>query len=143
MLEFPAHPFGTTISDADILTRMQQCQGWEQRYRQVILWGKQLPVMPDELKGEQVLVSGCESQVWLVGECQQGVWQFSADSDARIVRGLIAIVLAAFNDKTSEQIQQFDVEDYFNQLGLLQHLSPSRGNGLRAIVEQVKALAEA
>ncbi|MEZ9974805.1 cysteine desulfurase, sulfur acceptor subunit CsdE [Vibrio breoganii] len=138
-MTYPENPFGTSITEADILAQMQQCQGWEQRYRQVIQWGKKLPTMPESLKAEQVLVAGCESQVWLVGEQDNGVWQFCADSDARIVRGLIALVLAVFNGKTSEQIQQFDVEGYFESLGLLQHLSPSRGNGLKAIVEKILA----
>lgn len=135
------NPFGSTITDQDIVAKMQQLQGWESRYRQVIQWGKKLPAMPDELKGDQVLVSGCESQVWLVGDHVDGRWVFSADSDARIVRGLIAIVLAAFNGKTSQQIQAFDIDAYFESLGLIQHLSPSRGNGLKAIVEQIHTLA--
>ncbi|GAD81022.1 cysteine desulfurase sulfur acceptor subunit CsdE [Vibrio ezurae] len=140
-MTYPENPFGSTILEQDILAQMQQCQGWEQRYRQVILWGKQLPVMPDELKAEQVLVAGCESQVWLVGKQVDGVWQFCADSDARIVRGLIALVLTVCNGKNSQQIQQFDIDDYFEKLGLIQHLSPSRGNGLKAIVEQIKTLS--
>jgi cysteine desulfuration protein SufE len=120
---------------------MQQLKGWEARYRQVIQWGKKLPVMSDELKADQMLVSGCESQVWLTGENIDGKWVLSADSDARIVRGLIAIVLAAYNGKTSQQIQAFDIDAYFESLGLMQHLSPSRGNGLKAIVEQIQALS--
>ncbi|OBT06565.1 cysteine desulfurase, sulfur acceptor subunit CsdE [Vibrio sp. UCD-FRSSP16_10] len=139
-MNYPENPFGSTILEADILAQMTLCQGWEKRYRQVIQWGKKLPVMPEELKAEQVLVAGCESQVWLVGQQVGDVWQFCADSDARIVRGLIALVLTVFNGKTSQQIQQFDIESYFENLGLIQHLSPSRGNGLKAIVEQIKTL---
>lgn len=94
--------------------------------------------MPEELKSEQVTVSGCESQVWLVSEQVNGHWHFCADSDARIVRGLIALVMAAYEGKSSQEIQQFDIDAYFEQLGLIAHLSPSRGNGLKAIVEQIK-----
>ena len=65
---------------------------------------------------------------------------FFADSDARIVRGLIALVLAAFNGKSTQDIRAFDVETYFENIGLLAHLSPSRGNGLRAIVDQIKQI---
>ncbi|HAS6232694.1 TPA: cysteine desulfurase sulfur acceptor subunit CsdE [Vibrio vulnificus] len=141
MSNLPASPFGNEITSADIVATMQQFKGWEDRYRQVIQWGKKLPVMPDALKSEQVMVAGCESQVWLVSEQDDGMWMFCADSDARIVRGLIALVLAAYNGKTADQIQAFDIEAYFEQLGLIAHLSPSRGNGLKAIVEQIKNIA--
>ncbi|NVC63976.1 cysteine desulfurase sulfur acceptor subunit CsdE [Vibrio sp. 05-20-BW147] len=141
MSNLPASPFGNEITSADIVATMQQFKGWEDRYRQVIQWGKKLPVMPDALKSEQVMVAGCESQVWLVAEQDGGMWTFCADSDARIVRGLIALVLAAYNGKTAEQVQAFDIEAYFEQLGLIAHLSPSRGNGLKAIVEQIKNIA--
>lgn len=141
MTAFPTSPFGTEITSEDIVQTMQQFKGWEDRYRQVILWGKKLPVMPEELKSEQVTVSGCESLVWLVSQQEEGIWHFCADSDARIVRGLIALVMAAFEGKTSQQIQDFDVDGYFEQLGLITHLSPSRGNGLKAIIDKVKESA--
>ncbi|MGY5650393.1 cysteine desulfurase sulfur acceptor subunit CsdE [Vibrio cincinnatiensis] len=134
---FPSHPFGSEITSDDVLVVMQTLQGWEARYRQLIVWGKQLPVMPESLKSEQVRVAGCESQVWLVSQEQEGVWHFCADSDARIVRGLIALLLAAFEGKTREQILSFDIEGYFSQLGLLAHLSPSRGNGLKAMADKI------
>ncbi|CAM2761326.1 cysteine desulfurase sulfur acceptor subunit CsdE [Vibrio mytili] len=138
MTDFPVSPFGSEITSDDIVATMQQFKGWEDRYRQVIQWGKKLPPMPDELKSEQVTVSGCESLVWLVSQERDGVWNFCADSDARIVRGLIALVMAAYNGKTAEQIKAFDIDEYFDQLGLVAHLSPSRGNGLKAIVEEIK-----
>ena len=141
MTVFPTSPFGTEITSEDIVQTMQQFKGWEDRYRQVIQWGKKLPVMPEELKSEQVTVSGCESLVWLVSQQEEGIWHFCADSDARIVRGLIALVMAAFEGKTSQQIQDFDVDGYFEQLGLITHLSPSRGNGLKAIVDTIKNIA--
>ncbi|UUM29995.1 cysteine desulfurase sulfur acceptor subunit CsdE [Vibrio japonicus] len=141
MSSFPQSPFGQDITADDIVATMQNFKGWEDRYRQVIQWGKKLPQMPDDLKSEQVTVSGCESQVWLVSEQIDGKWHFCADSDARIVRGLIALVMAAYDGKSSEEIQAFDVDAYFDQLGLIAHLSPSRGNGLKAIVEQIKQLS--
>lgn len=142
MSRYPTSPFGREITSEQIVATMQSLHGWEDRYRQVVQWGKKLPQMPDELKSEQVTVSGCESLVWLVGESHEGVWHFCADSDARIVRGLIAIVLAAFDGKTAAEIQAFDINDYFDQLGLIAHLSPSRGNGLRAIVEQIQTMTQ-
>ncbi|MBD1555695.1 cysteine desulfurase sulfur acceptor subunit CsdE [Vibrio sp. S9_S30] len=138
MSNFPSSPFGTDLSSDDIADTMQRFTSWEDRYRQVIQWGKKLPVMPDVLKSNTVTISGCESQVWLVSEKRGEHWYFCADSDARIVRGLIALVLAAYDGKTSEQIAQFDIEDYFEKTGLIAHLSPSRGNGLKAIVDHIR-----
>lgn len=141
MSSFPQSPFGHDISVEDIIATMQGFKGWEDRYRQVIQWGKKLPQMPGELKSQQVTVAGCESQVWLVSEQVEDKWYFCADSDARIVRGLIALVLAAFDGKTTQEIASFDTDGYFQQLGLIAHLSPSRGNGLKAIVEKIKQVA--
>ncbi|MBD8514963.1 cysteine desulfurase sulfur acceptor subunit CsdE [Photobacterium sp. WH77] len=134
---FPSHPFGTTISAEDILEKMAQTKGWEDKYRHVIQFGKQLPALPETLKNEEVKISGCESQVWLVQRCDNGHYHFAADSDARIVKGLICLVLAAYEGKTAEQILVFDIDGYFEQLGLLAHLSPSRSNGLKAIVDAI------
>ncbi|PSU45678.1 cysteine desulfurase sulfur acceptor subunit CsdE [Photobacterium frigidiphilum] len=137
----PQHPFGTEITANDIVEQMQAANGWEDRYRTVIQLGKKLPVLPETFKHEELKVSGCESLVWLAHETQDGQFHFMADSDARIVRGLITLVLAAYEGKNAEEIRAFDIDTYFEQLGLIAHLSPSRGNGLKAIVEQIKALA--
>ena len=136
------HPFGNTITTDTLIETMSGFSSWEDRYRQVIMWGKLLPKMDDTLKQEQLLVSGCESKVWLVSEFDGQRWHFQIDSDARIVRGLIALVLAAFHLKTTAEINAFDTQVYFSQLGLIDHLSPSRGNGLKAIVEQIQQLVE-
>ena len=142
-MTLPSHPFGTEITCETIVDLMSQANGWEDRYRNVIQLGKKLPAMPEALKQDKLKVSGCESQVWLTHQQQaDGSFHFAADSDARIVRGLITLVLAAYEGKSAEQIQSFDIDGYFEQLNLIAHLSPSRGNGLKAIVEQIKALAE-
>ncbi|PSW12591.1 cysteine desulfurase sulfur acceptor subunit CsdE [Photobacterium sanctipauli] len=140
-MTLPAHPFGTEITTTTILDQMAAANGWEDRYRTVIQLGKKLPALPEEFKQDQLKVSGCESQVWLAHQQDGEVFHFAADSDARIVRGLITLVLAAYEGKTAEQIRQFDIDGYFDGLGLMAHLSPSRGNGLKAIVEQIKTLA--
>lgn len=141
-MTLPQHPFGTEITTDDIITQMQAATSWEDRYRNVIQLGKKLPVLSDEFKQEQLKVSGCESQVWLHHQCINEHFYFIADSDARIVRGLIALVLTAYHNKTREEIIAFDIDNYFDSLGLITHLSPSRGNGLKAIVEQIKQLAQ-
>ncbi|PST86960.1 cysteine desulfurase sulfur acceptor subunit CsdE [Photobacterium jeanii] len=142
-MTLPHHPFGTEITATDIVAQMQSAKGWEDRYRNVIQLGKKLPALPDEYKQDNVTVSGCESQVWLVHAKQNEVFHFAADSDARIVRGLITLVLAVYEGKTADEIAAFDIDSYFADLGLIDHLSPSRGNGLKAIVEQIKRLATA
>ena len=116
--------------------------GWENQYRLIIQLGKLLPALPAEWQTEEHRLKGCESQAWLKGEVgEDGSWHFACDSDARIVRGLIVIVLAALNHQPAAAIHSFDMEDYFTELGLEKHLSPSRGNGLRAIVLAIREQA--
>jgi cysteine desulfuration protein SufE len=116
---------------------------WEDKYRFVIDLGRELSGLDDAHKVDENRIRGCQSQVWLVA----GYDQFSnrvtlaIDSDAHIVRGLIAIVLAAYNHHTPEEIADFDIEGLFNDLQLLQHLSQTRGNGLRAMVARIRGIA--
>ncbi|MGL4356282.1 MAG: SufE family protein [Aeromonas popoffii] len=118
--------------------------GWENQYRLIIQLGKLLPALPPEWQQEEFRLKGCESLAWLKGEStEDGCWHFACDSDARIVRGLIVIVLAALNHQSAKVIQAFDMEAYFTELGLEKHLSPSRGNGLRAIVLAMRDQASA
>ncbi len=116
--------------------------GWENQYRLIIQLGKLLPTLPAEWQQEAFRLKGCESQAWLKGEkSKDGCWHFACDSDARIVRGLIVIVLAVLNHQSADAIQAFDMDAYFSELGLEKHLSPSRGNGLRAIVLAIREQA--
>ncbi len=116
--------------------------GWENQYRLIIQLGRQLPALPAEWQTEEHRLKGCESQAWLKGEkSEDDRWHFACDSDARIVRGLIVIVLAALNHQSAATIHSFDMEGYFTELGLEKHLSPSRGNGLRAIVLAIREQA--
>ncbi|MEE4279401.1 MAG: SufE family protein [Halieaceae bacterium] len=136
-----ANPFGTTISSDDIVENLSFFDSWEDRYRYIIDLGRELPELPADLHTEDRLVRGCQSQVWIdVGE-QDGRLQLRADSDAFIVKGLLAVVLAAYNNKASDAVLAFDIDDYFDRLGLMQHLSPTRGNGLRAMVGRIREIA--
>ncbi len=127
----------------DIIAIFTNTKGWDSRHREIMLLGKKLPRLDKALRNDNTLISGCESLAWLKAEsCIQGVYAFTGDSDAKIIRGLLVIVLAAFNNKTAEQIHQFNINGYFETLGLMQHLSPSRGNGVLAIVEKIKAIAQ-
>lgn len=132
-------PFGHSITEHEIRTLFASAHGWAERYKALINLGKQLPPLPTEEKTAANAIYGCESQAWLVSkQDNDDRWQFASDSDARIVKGLMATVLSALNNKTAEQILAFDIEAYFNDLQLLNHLSPSRGNGLRAVVSAIK-----
>ena len=116
---------------------------WEDKYRYIIDLGKELPELDEKDKIEKNLIRGCQSQVWLTHNINpEGSIHLDIDSDAHIVRGLIAIVLAALNNKLPRQIIEFDVELLFSDLELLEHLSPTRGNGLRAMVQRVQSVAE-
>lgn len=113
---------------------------WEDRYAYLIDLGNQLPPMEDVLKTEQSKVRGCMSQVWMVlGWDAAGRLTFVADSDAQIVRGLIAVLRVIFAGKTGAEIGAVDIEDTFRRLGMDQHLSPNRRNGFFSMVERVKA----
>lgn len=113
---------------------------WEDKYRFIIDLGKQLPRMAPADKTEENLVRGCQSQVWL--RCSRdpasGTLILDIDSDAHIVRGLIAILLATYQGQTPQYVRDFDVDGLFEELQLLQHLSPTRGNGLRAMIRRIK-----
>jgi cysteine desulfuration protein SufE len=112
---------------------------WEARYEYLIDLGRRLPPMDDALKTETAKVSGCMSQVWMVlGWDGQGRLNMAADSDAQIVRGLIAVLHVLFDGKTGAQIAQIDVNDVFARLGLDQHMSPNRRNGFFSMVENVR-----
>ena len=115
---------------------------WEDRYRFIIDLGKDVPDLPEELRTDDSLVRGCQSQVWLVVEkIDSGKLKLRLDSDAHIVRGLIAIILIALDNKTPTDILQTDVAQLFTELDLLAHLSVTRGNGLMAMLDKIRATA--
>lgn len=115
---------------------------WEQRARLLMQWGERLPAMTDEEKIDDHLVDGCESKVWLLGDVIDGHWQFRAASDARLIRGLVALLLTRVNGLSAQELQQVDLTDWFNQLGLSRQLSPSRSNGLNAVLQKMRGLAD-
>lgn len=134
------HPFGTGITTDEILENFSFFEDWEEKYGYVIDLGKELPSLSDKEKTEENLIHGCQSQVWIIAQWHENKLELSADSDAIIVKGLVALVLAAYQGKTAEEVKTFDIDDYFEQLGLLKHLSPLRGNGLRSMVERIRSL---
>lgn len=121
---------------------------WDDRYRYVIELGRSLPPFPEEARDEAHKVQGCASQVWLTTTSKPNgaggpVMTFLADSDAHIVRGLIAILLALYSGKPARDILAIDALALFDQLGLRENLTPQRSNGLRSMVERVRREANA
>ncbi|MFI8224634.1 SufE family protein [Pseudomonas sp. NPDC085632] len=129
------------VEAADALQTFQNAAGWEQRARLLMQFGDRLPPLSDADKRDANRVHGCESQVWLVGALRDGHWQFSASSDARMIRGLVALLLLRVNGLSAAQLQQIDLPDWFSQLGLSRQLSPSRSNGLNAVLKRMNELA--
>lgn len=128
----------TTAAFDEIVEDFEFLEDWEDRYRHVIEMGKAMEPLDDAFKVPATKVDGCASQVWLVSTQEAGALTFQGDSDAMIVRGLIAVVLALFNGLTAQEIAQVDAEAELARLGLNEHLSSQRSNGVRAMVERIK-----
>ena len=115
---------------------------WEDRYRYVIELGKALPGLAEDKQTAANKVQGCASQVWLVSHAADGdadpVMDFEGDSDAHIVRGLVAIVLAVYSGRRASQIAATDAIEIFERIGLVEHLSSQRANGLRSMVKRIR-----
>lgn len=137
------------MSIADIQNDFTLLDDWEDRYRYVIELGRALPAFPAELRTEQNRVRGCASQVWLATSEEarpaggDPVMTFRGDSDAHIVRGLIAILFAVYDSKSPREILAIDAPAQFAALGLKEHLTPQRSNGLASMVERIRADARA
>ncbi|AZE65609.1 cysteine desulfuration protein SufE [Pseudomonas synxantha] len=129
------------IDAAAALDAFQAVGSWEQRARLLMQWGERLPVLAEDQKIDANLVQGCESLVWLVGRLQGGHWQFAASSEARMIRGLVALLLARVNGLSAAQLQAVDLPGWFDQLGLSRQLSPSRSNGLNAVLQRMRELS--
>jgi cysteine desulfuration protein SufE len=121
---------------------------WEDRYRYVIELGRSLPPLPETLRTEANRVRGCASQVWLASETRVAagkppVLSFQGDSDAHIVRGLIAILFALYQDRTAQEILNTDARAVFAELGLAEHLTQQRSNGFFSMVGRIRSDAQA
>lgn len=136
-----------TQSIDEIIETFEFLDEWEDRYRFIVDLGKQLPGLPDDLKTDAAKVQGCQSQVWLIAKPVESDGtrkvEYLADSDALIVRGLVAILLAIYADQEPTSIQSTDSKSVLKKLGLDQHLSPSRANGLFSMDQRIKELATA
>lgn len=114
---------------------------WEDRYRFLIDLGRKLPLLPDDARTEENRVHGCQSQVWLVADAQDDTITFIADSDSTLVKGLIAVLRKMYSGQKGRDVLSFDIEAFLERLGLNQHLSMSRRNGLFGMVKKIKTIA--
>ena len=141
--EFKNNPLGKDTTLDDVMDGFELLDDWEERYAFIIDLGKQLPDFPNDERTEANYVHGCQSQVWLIHHFDEdtGKLYLLIDSDAIIVRGLAAIILVALNGKTPRDLLATDIDELFEQLDLFRHISPTRGNGLRAMVGKIRDIA--
>ncbi|GAB4234015.1 MAG: SufE family protein [Kiloniellaceae bacterium] len=141
---------GTTDTRVEeLIDNFSFLDDWEDRFRYLIDLGRKLEPMDEALKTEATKVRGCTSQVWIVDEVRPGpdsgsgppTLHFIADSDAHIVKGLIAVLMEIYDGRTPQEILAVDIKDAIGRLGFEQHLSPNRANGLFSMVERIRALA--
>ena len=135
-----------TMTIDELLEEFEELLDWEEQCDFLIDLGFELPHFPVELKCDENIVRGCQSLVWLVAEHAVGngvnMVNIQADSDSMIVKGLIAVLLAAYSEKTAQQILDTDIEALFERMGLNQHLSSTRRNGLHGMVQRVRCFAD-
>lgn len=132
------------LPDKDKLVKnFSRCPNWEEKYLYVIELGGQLPPLVDEFRQDKNLISGCQSQVWIVMQTNDaGQLSFDGDSDAAIVKGLLAIVFSLYQGLTPQDVVALDVRPFFTELELSQHLTPSRSQGLEAMIRAIRANAQ-
>jgi cysteine desulfuration protein SufE len=142
---FENNPLGKDTTLEDVLDGFEFLDDWEERYAFIIDLGKQLPEFPEDERREENYVHGCQSQVWLIHHHDEdtGKLYLLIDSDAIIVRGLAAIILVALNGKSPRDLLATDIDELFERLDLFRHISPTRGNGLRAMVGKIRDIAAA
>ncbi|MEL6436442.1 MAG: SufE family protein [Pseudomonadota bacterium] len=134
----------------DLITDFSMLDDWEDRYRYVIELGQALPPYPDSLRDEAHKVNGCVSQVWVDAQLDEASGEpgdpaivYQGDSDAHIVRGLVAIMITTLSGRRASDIRDYDIEGTVKELGLDEHLTPQRANGLRAMIQRMKQAADA
>jgi cysteine desulfuration protein SufE len=124
----------------EIIDEFAMFQDWMQRYEHMIDLGKSLPLIAEEFKTEDNIIKGCQSKVWVHAELKKDQLKFTADSDAIITKGIIAILIRVFSNQHPKDIMDAET-DFIDQIGLKEHLSPTRANGLVSMIKQIKMYA--
>lgn len=125
----------------EILESFSLLDDWEDRYALLIDLGKKLPDFPEDGRVEGNLVKGCVSRVWLIPRIKDGVFTFQGDSDAHIVKGLVGLLHAIYNNQPVNQLKSIDIRGIFEKLGLEQNLSPNRRNGVYAMIDKIRGFS--
>lgn len=125
-----------------LIENFSMLDDWEDKYQYLIDLGEKLPPLDEKFKTDNWKISGCQSQVWLVPYKNGDKLSFKGDSDAIMVRGIIAILLEIYRNKSAQEIKQIEVEKIFAKLGLEEHLSPSRRNGMMSMVDKIRFYAD-
>jgi len=128
--------------EAEIVEEFAMFEDWDAKYEYIIDLGKELPLIDPQYKTDDYKIKGCQSQVWLHASNENGKIRFTADSDAIITKGIIALLVRVFDNESPEEIAQTDLQ-FINDIGLAQHLSPTRSNGLLSMIKQMKLYAVA
>ena len=121
----------------EIVSEFEVFDDWMEKYEYLIDLGKDLPLIQVELKTDERLIEGCQSRVWLNANCENGKMQFSADSEAIITKGIIGLLIRVLNDEHPETILKADLK-FISDIGLQEHLSPTRANGLNGMIKKMK-----
>ena len=124
----------------EIVEEFSMFDDWMQRYEYIIDLGKALPLIDEKYKTEENIIKGCQSKVWLQGEQNDNKIVFTADSDAILTKGIIAILIRTFSNQKATDILEADM-NFIDEIGLKEHLSPTRANGLVSMVKQIKMYA--
>ncbi len=124
----------------EIVDEFSMFEDWMQRYEYIIELGKNLPLIQEEFKTDNNLIKGCQSKVWLKGDKNEDLITFTADSDAILTKGIIAILIRTFSNQTATDILNADM-DFIDEIGLKEHLSPTRANGLVSMIKNIKMYA--
>lgn len=124
----------------DIVEEFSMFDDWMQRYEYIIELGKNLPIVDEQFKVDENIIKGCQSKVWLHGEQRENSIVFTADSDAILTKGIIAILIRVFSNQSAQDILNADT-DFIEEIGLKEHLSPTRANGLVSMIKQIKMYA--
>ncbi|MBX7095381.1 MAG: SufE family protein [Flavobacteriales bacterium] len=126
--------------EKEIVEEFSMFDDWDSKYEYIIDLGKELPLIDPAFKNDDYRIKGCQSQVWLHAEIKDGKLFFTADSDAIITKGIIALLVRVFNEEAPDEIVNTDLQ-FINEIGLNQHLSPTRSNGLLSMIRQMKLYA--
>jgi cysteine desulfuration protein SufE len=122
----------------EIIESFALMDDWEDKYTLLIDLGKRLPDFPENMRTDENLVKGCVSRVWMIPEIKDGVFTFQGDSDAHLVKGLVALLHIIYSGQRLSELKNIDVESIFEQISLTQNLSPNRRNGVFSMVEKIR-----